>query len=413
VGTSPHAIALAEDRDLFRRRMLRLGIPQPESGMASTPAEAMQVAGRIGYPLMVRPSFVLGGRAMEVIYDDQMLERYVKVAVDVAPERPILIDKFLDHAIEAEADAIADGTDAFVPAVMEHIEEAGIHSGDSACVIPPVSIPAKHIETIEDYTRKIAIDLNVVGLMNVQYAIWHDTVYVLEANPRASRTVPLVSKVCGISMARIATQIMIGKKLSDLSLKRRAVPHYGVKESVFPFYFYPEVDPVLGPEMRSTGEVLGLADSPGLAFYKAQDAAQGRLPLQGTVLLTVADKDKKAAVDVARRFAQMGFKLRATAGTRAFLGEHGIESEPAYKMHEKRPHIGDAVMDGEIQLVINTPMGKASRADDSYIRKAAIRYKVPYITTIAAALAAAGGIKACMEKKPEVKSLQSYHADIT
>jgi carbamoyl-phosphate synthase large subunit len=412
IGTTPDTIDLAEDRDRFRQKMQKLGIPQPESGMASTLEEALGVAERIGYPLMVRPSFVLGGRAMEVVHDQEMLKHYVEAAVDVSPERPILIDKFLENAIEAEADAIADGTDAFVPAVMEHIELAGVHSGDSACVIPPTTIPEKHIETICEYTRRIAIELNVVGLMNIQYAICDDTVYILEANPRASRTVPLVSKVCGLSMARVATQLMLGKKLSELGLEQKPIPHYGVKESVFPFYFYPEVDPVLGPEMRSTGEVLGMADSFGMAFYKAQDAAQARLPLEGTVLMTIADKDKEAAVEVARSLADLGFVLKATVGTRAFLAKHGIEAERVYKMRERRPNIADAVMDGEIQLVINTPRGKASKADDSYIRKAAIRYKVPYITTIAAAVATAKGIAAYRKGKSELKPLQAYHADI-
>ncbi len=413
VGTSPETIELAEDRDRFRHKMRKLGIPQPESGMASNLDEAMAVAARVGYPLMVRPSFVLGGRAMQVVHDEAMLRHYVQAAVDVSPERPILIDKFLENAIEAEADAIADGTDAFVPAVMEHIELAGVHSGDSACVIPPTTIPAKHIETIRDYTRRIAIEFNVVGLMNIQYAICNDTVYILEANPRASRTVPLVSKVCGVSMARIATQLMLGKKLADMNLQHRDIPHYGVKESVFPFYFYPEVDPVLGPEMRSTGEVLGMADSFGLAFYRAQDAAQGCLPLEGTVLITVADKDKPETVEVARRFAELGFKLKATGGTQTFLAEHGVEAERVNKMREARPHIADAVMDGDIQLVINTPRGKASKADDSYIRKAVVRYKIPYITTMAAARAAVEGIAACKEGGPQVKSLQDYHADIS
>jgi len=412
IGTSPDTIGLAEDRDRFRQRMEKLGIPQPESGMASTLEEAMDVAARIGYPLMVRPSFVLGGRAMEVVHDEEMLRHYVQAAVDVAPERPILIDKFLDNAIEAEADAIADGADAFVPAVMEHIELAGVHSGDSACVIPPTTIPEKHIKTIQEYTRKIAVELHVVGLMNIQYAICNDIVYILEANPRASRTVPLVSKVCGLSMARIATQLMLGKKLAELDLQHKTIPHYGVKESVFPFYFYPEVDPVLGPEMRSTGEVLGMADSFGLAFYKAQDAAQGRLPLDGTVLMTIADKDKDASVEVARQFVELGFALKTTLGTQAFLAERGIESERIFKMREKRPHIADAIMDGQIQLVVNTPRGKASKADDSYIRKAAIRYKVPYITTMAAAAATAKGIAASRNGKAGVRSLQSYHAAI-
>jgi carbamoyl-phosphate synthase large subunit len=412
VGTSVDTIELAEDRDRFRQKMRKLGIPQPESGMASTLDEATAIANKIGYPLMVRPSFVLGGRAMEVVHDEAMLKRYVQAAVDVSPERPILIDKFLENAIEAEADAIADGTDAFVPAVMEHIEEAGIHSGDSACVIPPISIPSKHIETIIEYTRKIAIELNVVGLMNIQYAIHNDTVYILEANPRASRTVPLVSKVCGISMARIATQLMLGKKLKDLNLQTKPVPHYGVKESVFPFYFYPEVDPVLGPEMKSTGEVLGMAESFGMAFYKAQDAAKSCLPLTGTVLLTVADKDKPGVIDVARRFADLGFTLKATAGTRDFLADQGLTAELANKMRENRPHIEDNIKNDEIQLVINTPQGKASKDDDSYIRKAAIMHKIPYITTVAAALAAAKGIEACKAQTTELKSLQKYHADI-
>jgi len=413
IGTTPETIDLAEDRDRFRQKMQKLGIPQPDSGMASTVEEALALAKRIGYPLMVRPSFVLGGRAMEVVHDEEMLIRYVQAAVDVSPERPILIDKFLENAIEAEADALADGTDAFVPAVMEHIELAGIHSGDSACVIPPITIPPRHIDTICEYTRRIATELHVVGLMNIQYAICNDKVYILEANPRASRTVPLVSKVCGLSMARIATQLMLGRKLRDLDLKNRSIPHYGVKESVFPFYFYPEVDPVLGPEMRSTGEVLGMADSFGLAFYKAEDAAQGRLPSEGTVLLTVADRDKgPGLVEAVKGFASLGFRLKATEGTQTFLARHGIETERAYKMREQRPDISDEITNGEIQLLINTPRGKASKADDSYIRKAAIRYKVPYITTIPAALAAAKGIAAIRGRVPEVKSVQEYHAGI-
>ena len=412
IGTSPKMIELAEDRDRFNQAMRKLGIPQPESGMASNLDEALAIAEKIGYPLMVRPSFVLGGRAMEVVHDRQMLERYVAAAVDVSPERPILIDKFLENAIEVEADAIADGEDAFVPAVMEHIELAGVHSGDSACVIPPISIPPKHIDTIHQYNRKIAIELNVVGLMNIQYAICKDTVYILEANPRASRTVPLVSKVCNIPMARIATQVMLGKKLSELGLGRKSIPHFGVKEAVFPFNMYHGVDPLLGPEMRSTGEVLGMANSFGLAFYKAQEAAGQRLPLEGTVLITVADRDKPAVQDVARRFADLGFKIKATDGTRAFLAENGIQSEPIVKMCEGRPNISDAIIDGDIQLVINTPRGKASKADDAYIRQTAIRCKVPYVTTLAAAVAAAKGIAAFRDGREQVKNLQSSHADI-
>jgi carbamoyl-phosphate synthase large subunit len=342
-----------------------------------------------------------------------MLTEYVAAAVEITPERPILIDKFLENAIEAEADAIADGTDAFVPAVMEHIELAGIHSGDSACVIPPVTIQQKHIDTICEYTRKIATELNVVGLMNMQYAIANDTVYVLEANPRASRTVPLVSKVCGLSMARLGSQAMLGKKISELNLKQHKIPHFGVKESVFPFNMFPDVDPVLGPEMRSTGEVLGLADSFGLAFYKAQHAAKQHLPSsKSTVLITVTDKDKNAILEIAKEFKNVGFKIRATQGTHKFLKDKGIKSKFILKTHEGRPNIIDAITNNEIQLVINTPTGKLSKYDDSYIRKAAIKYKVPYITTTAAAAAAVKGIAARQKTDTHVKSLQSYHAAI-
>jgi len=412
LGTSPETIDLAEDRDRFRTIIRKLGIPQPESGMASNLKEALEIAKKIGYPLMVRPSYVLGGRAMEIALDDEMLEHYIAAAVDVSPERPILIDKFLENAIEAEADAIADGTDAFVPAVMEHIELAGVHSGDSACVIPPVSIPPKHVETIYEYTRRIAMELKVVGLMNIQYAIANDTVYILEANPRASRTVPLVSKVCNIPMARYATQVMLGKKLSELRLQRKPVPHFGVKEAVFPFNMFPEVDPVLGPEMRSTGEVLGMADCFGMAFFKSQEATQMSLPLEGTVLITVSDKDKPGIIEPARLFREMGFRIMATEGTHKFLLEYGISSEPILKLGHGRPNIVDAIKNKDVQLVINTPGGKAAKEDDSYIRKAAIKYKVLNITTVAATLAAAKGIAARKKGQAKVKSLQSYHEDI-
>jgi len=413
LGTSVETIDLAEDRDRFRKMMDKLGFPMPESDMAVSVGQALQIAGRIGYPLMVRPSYVLGGRGMEVVHDEEMLRHYMAAAVDVTPERPILIDKFLENAIEAEADAISDGADVFVPAVMEHIELAGVHSGDSACVIPPVSIPAKHLDTIEEYTRRIALELGVVGLMNMQYAIASDTVYVLEANPRASRTVPLVSKVCNIPMARIATQLMLGHKLADLGLKRGAIPHYGVKEAVFPFNMLPEVDPLLGPEMRSTGEVLGLAGTFGEAFFKAQEATQQALPPEGTVLITVAERDRPAVIEVARQFAQLGFRIMATIGTAGCLARHGIPSQVVNKMHEGRPHIVDFVKNGEIRLIINTPAGKQSQYDDSYIRKNAIKYKVPYVTTLAGALAAAKGIAACRQAgSGTVKSLQEYHAGI-
>jgi carbamoyl-phosphate synthase large subunit len=412
LGTTPETIDLAEDRDRFRHMMQKLGVPMSDSGMACNLNEALDVAKRIGYPLMVRPSYVLGGRGMQVVHDEEMLKEYVAAAVDVTPDRPILIDKFLENAIEAEADAIADGTDAFVPAVMEHIELAGVHSGDSACVIPPVSIHPKHIETIYEYTRKIARELHVVGLMNMQYAIANDTVYVLEANPRASRTVPLVSKVCNISMARLATQIMLGKKLKDLNLKQHPIPHYGVKEAVFPFSMLPEVDPILGPEMRSTGEVLGIADSFGMAFYKAEQAAQLVLPTEGTVLISVSDKNDPILTDVAKQLVNLGLKIKATEGTYKFLTGQGIEAEQVQKMYEGRPNIVDGIMNGEIQLIINTPVGKLSQYDDSYIRKTAIKYKIPYITTLAAASAAAKGIAAYCKGKSDVKSIQRYHADI-
>ena len=412
IGTSPESIDLAEDRDRFRKMMEKLSIPMPQSGMASNLNEAIAIAKKIGYPLMVRPSYVLGGRGMEVIHDEEMLQQYVVAAVEVTPERPILIDKFLDNAIETEADAIADGTDAFVPAIMEHIELAGIHSGDSACVIPPVSIPEKHLKTIKNYTRTIATKLNVIGLMNMQYAIANDIVYVLEANPRASRTVPIVSKVCGLSMARLATQIMLGKKLSDLNIKSKKIPHFGVKEAVFPFNMFHEVDPVLGPEMRSTGEVLGLADSFGMAYFKVQEATKSPLPFEGTVLITVTDKEKSLIVETAKQFVKLGFKIKATDGTHRFLAENGVKSEPILKMHQGRPNIADAIKNGEVQLVINTPVGKLSKYDDSYIRKTAIKYYVPYITTSAAAAAAVKGIAARQKDTAPLRSLQSYHAGI-
>ena len=412
LGTTPEVIDLAEDRGRFREMMIEMKIPMPESGMAINIEEALRVAGHIGYPLMVRPSYVLGGRGMQVVHDEEMLREYVSAAVGVTPDRPILIDKFLENAIEAEADAIADGTDTFVPAIMEHIELAGIHSGDSSCIIPSVSIAEKHMTTILDYTARIARELNVIGLMNMQYAIAQDMVYVLEANPRASRTVPLVSKVCNISMARVATQLMLGKKLSELGLRHRHIPHYGVKEAVFPFNMFPEVDPVLGPEMRSTGEVLGMADSFGMAFYKAQEGARQRLPEGGTILLSLNSKEMPTALNVAKQFSDLGFRIKATIGTHDFLAGHGVYSEVIKKQHEGRPNIIDGIMNGEIQLVINTPSGKLSKYDDSYIRKTAIKYKVTYITTLAAAAAAVRGIQAYRERRPAVKSLQSYHADI-
>ncbi len=412
LGTTPETIDLAEDRDRFRQVIEKLGIPQPESGMASNLKEALMIAYRIGYPLMIRPSYVLGGRAMKIILDEQMLEEYVTKAVGVTPDRPLLLDKFLEDAIESEADAISDGVDAFVPVVMQHIEYAGIHSGDSACVIPPVIIPKEHKKTIYEYTRRIAMELKVVGLLNIQYAIYDDTVYILEANPRASRTVPLVSKVCNIQMASIATKILLGQKLSSFNLKNKTIRHYGVKEAVFPFNMFPAIDPLLGPEMRSTGEVLGLADSYGMAFFKSQEATSTPLPVKGAVLITIADRDKDKIIDTARNFKEMGFTIISTRGTRDFLAEHGVEANLVLKVHEGRPNIVDAIKNGEIQLVVNTPAGRLSEYDDSYIRKNAIKYKIPYITTTSAARSSAEGIRERQNHAYKVKSLQEYHKEI-
>jgi carbamoyl-phosphate synthase large subunit len=359
---------------------------------------------------MVRPSFVLGGRGMEVIYDEIMLIKYAAEAIQVSPEYPMLIDRFLEEAIETEVDALCDGHDAFVAAIMEHIELAGVHSGDSACVIPSRTIKKEHLKTIEAYTETIAKDLKVVGLINIQFAICQDKVYILEANPRASRTVPLVSKMTGILIARIATQLMLGRKLKDFpELKKSALAYVGVKEAVFPFNMFPEVDPLLGPEMRATGEVMGIAETFGVAYYKAQEAAGYRLPVEGNVLLTVADKDKKALASVAKQIKQLGFTIYATEGTAHFLQERGVATIEIKKLHEGRPNIADAIKNGEIHLIINTPLGRGSKHDDSYIRMMAIQQKIPYITSIAAAKASLEGIAAIKESSIAVKALQDYY----
>ncbi len=417
LGTPPSAIDLAEDRDQFRAMMDKLGIPMPESGMATTVEEALAIANRIGYPVMVRPSYVLGGRGMEVVYDDGSMEGYMKAAVGVTPDRPILIDRFLNHALECEADAISDGTHAFVPAVMEHIELAGVHSGDSACIIPSVHITPENVATIREYTKKIAEEMHVKGLMNMQYAIENGRVYVLEANPRASRTVPLVSKVCNIRMVPLATEIITAELTSRPSpvpaLKEQHIPYYGVKEAVFPFNMFPEVDPVLGPEMRSTGEVLGLSTYYGEAFYKAQEATQTKLPLSGTVLISVNRKDKPEVVEIAGLFKEAGFKILATGTTCDLITEAGIPAERVKKLYEGRPNILDLITNGDISLIINSPIGKESMHDDSYLRKAAIKEKVPYMTTIAAARATAKGILYVQKHGDcEVKSLQQLHSEI-
>lgn len=417
LGTSPSVIDLAEDRDLFRAMMDKLEIPMPESGMAVNVEEALAIAKEIGYPVMVRPSYVLGGRGMEVVYDDGMLTDYMNAAVGVTPDRPILIDRFLNHATECEADAISDGTHAFVPAVMEHIELAGVHSGDSACIIPSVHISEENVATIKEYTRKIAEEMHVRGLMNMQYAIENGKVYVLEANPRASRTVPLVSKVCNIRMVPLATDIitseLTGRPSPVPELKEQYIPNYGVKEAVFPFNMFPEVDPILGPEMRSTGEVLGLSHSYGEAFYKAQEATQSKLPLEGTVLITVNRKDRPEAVEVAKTLHECGFHILATGNTYQQITEAGIPAEKVKKLYQGRPNILDLITNGKIDLIVNSPIGKDSIYDDSYLRKAAIKAKVPYMTTVAAAKATASGIRYVKTHKQEtVKSLQELHSEI-
>lgn len=417
LGTSPAVIDLAEDRDLFREMMEKLEIPMPESGMAVTVEEAVEIANRIGYPVMVRPSYVLGGRGMEVVYDDESMAGYMRAAVGVTPDRPILIDRFLNHATECEADAISDGTHAFVPAVMEHIELAGVHSGDSACIIPSAHISEENVKTIKEYTRKIAEEMHVKGLMNMQYAIEKGKVYVLEANPRASRTVPLVSKVCNIRMVPLATDIitseLTGRPSPIEGMKEKNIPNYGVKEAAFPFNMFQEVDPILGPEMRSTGEVLGMSKSYGEAFYKAQEGVQSKLPLEGTVLISVNDKDKPEVVEVARSFSEDGFKIVATGRTYDTIVAAGIPATKVKKLFEGRPNVYDMITNGEIQIVVNTPVGKECVYDDSYLRKAAIKAKVPYMTTIAAAKASAEGIHYVKtHKEGEIKSLQEYHSEI-
>ena len=417
LGTPPAVIDLAEDRDQFRAMMEKLEIPMPESGMATTVEEALAIAAKIGYPVMVRPSYVLGGRGMEVVYDDGSLREYMNAAVGVTPDRPILIDRFLNHALECEADAISDGEHAFVPAVMEHIELAGIHSGDSACIIPSVHIQPENVETIKEYTRRIAEEMHVKGLMNMQYAIEKDRVFVLEANPRASRTVPLVSKVCNIRMVPLATEIitaeLTGRPSPIKELKEQDIPNYGVKEAVFPFNMFPEVDPILGPEMRSTGEVLGLSPSYGEAFFKAQEAVQSKLPLEGCVLISVNKKDKDEIVEIARSLSGDGFKIVATSGTCDIITSAGIPAQKAKKLYEGRPNVGDMIANGDFDLIISSPVGKDGVHDDSYLRKAAIKAKAPYITTVAAAKVAAEGIHYVKtHRQGELKSLQELHGEI-
>jgi carbamoyl-phosphate synthase large subunit len=410
LGTSTKSIAFAEDRQLFRQKMIELGIRQTEGDTAFSLEESIKIAKKIGYPVMVRPSFVLGGRGMEVIYDEEMLLKYAKEAIQVSPEYPMLIDRFLENAVECEVDALSDGNETFIAAVMEHIEHAGIHSGDSACTIPTRTLKPEHLKIIDEWTNKIARELKVTGLINIQFAVCDREVYILEANPRASRTVPLVSKTIGIPLARIATLLMIGKKLKDFpELVHRKLPYVSVKEAVFPFNMFPEVDPVLGPEMRATGEVMGIDRNFGLAFFKAEESAGGRLPLKGNVLVTVTDRDKPELFPIANKLLQMGFKIIATENTHRFLKEKGVDSVLVKKLYEGRPNICDAIKNREIDLIVNTPIGRMSVYDDSYIRMLAIQYKIPYVTTMAAARATVDGIESVKKGQGQPKCLQEYH----
>ncbi|MBE6353381.1 carbamoyl-phosphate synthase large subunit [Treponema sp.] len=422
LGTSIDSIDIAEDRDLFRHMMEKLEIPMPESGMAINFEEAKACAEKIGYPIMIRPSFVLGGRGMEVIYDEATLKEYVEKAVGVTPDRPLLIDRFLKNALECEADALADSNHVYIPAVMEHVELAGIHSGDSACVIPPVSIPQNNLDTIKEYTKKIAENLHVCGLMNMQYAIEDGKVYVIEANPRASRTVPLVSKVCDTQMARLATRMMLGESLESLGLKDKVIPYYGAKEAVLPWARFPGVDPILGPEMRSTGEVLGLAETFPLAFYKAQEAAGSELPHAPAawenkkVLMSLSNKEgqKEQVLYIGKTLKELGFTLVGTQGTADFYNSNGIKCDVVNKIGAGRPDVVDLIMNKDVCLVINTPKAKRNYAEDrKTIRKACLKYKVPYITTLAGALAAVKGIDSVKNGnggEGGVRSLQEYHS---
>ena len=422
LGTSIDSIDAAEDRDIFRHMMEKLEIPMPESGMAINFEEAKACADKIGYPIMIRPSFVLGGRGMEVIYDEATLKEYVEKAVGVTPDRPLLIDRFLKNALECESDALADGKNVYIPSVMEHVELAGIHSGDSACVIPPVSIPEDNLKTIKEYTTKIAQALKVTGLMNMQYAIENGKVYVIEANPRASRTVPLVSKVCDTQMARLATRLMLGETIESLGLKDKVIPYYGAKEAVLPWSRFPGVDPILGPEMRSTGEVLGLAETFPLAFYKSQEAAGSELPHAPAawenkkVLISLSNKEsqKDQVLMIGKTLKDLGFTLVGTQGTADFYNANGIKCEVVNKIGGGRPDVVDMIMNKEVCLVINTPKAKRNYAEDrKTIRKMCLKYKVSYITTLAGAVAAVKGIEAVkngMGGEGGVRSLQEYHS---
>jgi carbamoyl-phosphate synthase large subunit len=415
LGTSPDSIDLAEDRQRFAELLWDLGIPQPASGTATSRAEAREVAARIGFPVVVRPSYVLGGRNMAIVYDTGTLDRYMATAVDVSHDRPILIDRFLERARELDVDCVVDATGAVViGGVMEHIEEAGIHSGDSSCVVPPTRIGEKHLSTIRDYTRRIAGALKVVGLMNVQYAIKDDTVYVLEVNPRASRTVPYLAKATGVPLAQIAARVMAGRTLAQLGLVDDLEPAgVFVKSPVFPFVRFPGVDTILGPEMKSTGEVMGGGASFGLAFVKAMLGAGQKLPDEGTVCLSVNNEDKPLVLPIARGLVELGFSIVATRGTAAYLRAHGIECDVVYKVNEGRPSLADEIVNRRIVMVINTPLGRESFFDDKAVRRAAMMAGIPCITTITGAAAAVDAIRALRTEGLDVRALQDYYAAVT
>ncbi|MSO23332.1 MAG: ATP-grasp domain-containing protein, partial [Acidobacteria bacterium] len=410
IGTSPESIDLAEDRKRFGNLLSELQITQPPSGTATSYEAAAEIARHIGFPVLVRPSYVLGGRAMVICYDLKTLESYMDEAVDVSQDRPILIDKFLEDAFEVDVDTLADGEDVVIGGIMEHIEEAGIHSGDSSCALPTYLVKAEHLDTIRHYTRTLAKALKVVGLMNVQYAIQNDVVYVLEVNPRASRTVPFVSKATGVPLAKVAARLMTGKKLAEFNLADELpVKNFFVKSPVFPFAKFPGVDTILGPEMKSTGEVMGVSDNFGQAYAKAQMSAGVHLPRSGTAFISVNQHDKKNVVRIADRLHQLGFKLIATRGTATALKQSGIPVESVYKVNEGRPHIVDMIKSGMVDLILNTPLGKSSFFDERAIRRAAMQHGVPCITTLSGGAAVASGIAALQQNKVDVLALQEYH----
>jgi carbamoyl-phosphate synthase large subunit len=414
LGTSPEAIDLAEDRRRFEALARSMGVAQPAAGTAMSVEEAVTVASQIGYPVLVRPSYVLGGRAMEIVYDEGSLRTYFETAARVSPKHPVLIDRFLEDAFEADVDAICDGRRCAIGGVMQHIEDAGIHSGDSACVLPPYLIKDTEVSQMEHYTRQFALSLGVVGLINVQYAIKGGVVYVLEVNPRGSRTVPFVSKATGVSLAKLAAAVMVGRTLDELGVADAVtIPYVAVKEAVFPFAKLPNVDTLLGPEMRSTGEVMGIADSFGMAFAKAQVGADGALPLEGGILVTVNDHDKPTVTPIVRRFHEMGFRILATEGTARYLNGRGIPTERVLKVYEGRPHPSDLIVSGEVQLLINTPLGKLTQRDDYYIRRTALQHRVPYTTTMSAASAACDAVLALRSRRGTVRCLQEWYRHST